>query len=35
MRQAWLYVEGMVADSIWTFDHNFPIDGDPAGSSYE
>ncbi len=35
LREAWLAADKMGADSIWTFDHFFPIDGDPDGSSYE
>lgn len=35
MRQAWIDAEALGADSIWTFDHFFPIDGDPDGSSFE
>jgi len=35
MRAAWQTAEEMGADSIWTFDHFFPIDGDPDGSSFE
>lgn len=35
MREAWSTADRMGVDSIWTFDHFFPIDGDPRGSSFE
>jgi len=35
MRAAWLEADDLGVDSIWTFDHFFPIDGDPDGSSFE
>ena len=35
MREAWIHCDRKGVDSIWTFDHFFPIDGDPDGSSFE
>ena len=35
LREAWRSADQMGADSIWTFDHFFPIDGDLDGSSFE
>ena len=35
MKAAWQYADGAGADSIWTFDHFFPIDGDPEGTAFE
>ena len=35
METAWIYCDREGVDSIWTFDHFFPIDGDPDGSSFE
>lgn len=35
MKTAWLDCDESGVDSIWTFDHFFPIDGDPEGSSFE
>jgi probable F420-dependent oxidoreductase len=32
---AWLRAEEIGADSIWTWDHFFPIDGDPHGRHFE
>ena len=32
---AWRRADDAGADSIWTFDHFFPIDGDPDGSTFE
>jgi probable F420-dependent oxidoreductase len=35
LRAAWRAVDQLGADSIWTWDHFFPIDGDPAGHHFE
>ena len=35
MMAAWQYADEAGADSIWTFDHFFPIDGDPDGTAFE
>lgn len=35
MRAAWTAADLAGADSIWTFDHFFPIAGDLSGSSFE
>lgn len=35
MRDAWLRVEGLGADTLWTWDHLLPLFGDPEGSSFE
>ncbi len=35
MSAAWRYADEAGADSIWTFDHFFPIDGDPEGTAFE
>ena len=35
MEAAWAYCDQEGVDSIWTFDHFFPIDGDLDGSSFE
>lgn len=35
MRAAWAEADRLGADSLWTFDHFYPIDGDPDGSSFE
>ena len=35
MESAWAYCDHEGVDSIWTFDHFFPIDGDLDGSSFE
>ena len=35
MVAAWQYADEAGADSIWTFDHFFPIDGDPEGTAFE
>lgn len=32
---AWQHADAAGADSIWTFDHFFPIDGDPDGATFE
>jgi probable F420-dependent oxidoreductase len=33
--QAWLRADDMGADSIWTWDHFFPLSGDPSGPHFE
>ncbi len=35
MRQRWRDVEAMGADTLWTWDHFFPLTGDPDGLHYE
>jgi probable F420-dependent oxidoreductase len=35
MREAWLAAESMGADVIFTWEHFFPINGDPHGSHFE
>ncbi|CAA9563241.1 MAG: Putative oxidoreductase [uncultured Thermomicrobiales bacterium] len=35
MRQAWLRAETLGVDSLWTWDHFFPLTGDPAGTHFE
>lgn len=35
IRDAWVRCDQIGVDSIWTFDHFFPIDGDPEGSNFE
>ena len=35
MAAAWRHADEAGADSIWTFDHFFPIDGDPEGTAFE
>ena len=35
LRQAWLRSEAMGADSIWLWDHFFPLSGDPEGAHFE
>ncbi len=35
MRDAWAEADSLGADSLWVFDHFYPIDGDPDGSSFE
>ena len=35
MREAWLKVESMGADSLWTWDHFFPLFGDPDSTHFE
>lgn len=35
MMAAWRHADATGADSIWTFDHFFPIDGDPDGTTFE
>src|SRR4051794_39407998 len=33
--QAWLRVDELGADSIWNWDHFFPLSGDPNGPHFE
>ena len=35
LRRAWQGADRMGVDSIWPWDHFFPIFGDPAGASFE
>ena len=35
MRDAWLRVEEMGADTLFTWDHFFPLYGDPDGKHFE
>ncbi len=35
MRDAWRAADSMGADSIWTWDHFFPLYGDPDGPHFE
>jgi len=35
LRRAWRDADEAGVDSIWTWDHFFPISGDPAGPSFE
>ena len=35
MRDAWLRVEEMGADTLFNWDHFFPLTGDPNGKNYE
>lgn len=35
LRSAWRRAEDLGVDSIWIWDHFFPIDGDPAGTHFE
>jgi probable F420-dependent oxidoreductase len=35
LRRAWRAADDAGVDSIWTWDHFFPITGDPAGPSFE
>lgn len=35
LRSAWRAADALGVDSIWTWDHFFPVTGDPAGSSFE
>jgi len=35
MREAWLRVEDMGADALFTWDHFFPLSGDPDGMHFE
>src|SRR5436305_1350873 len=35
LRAAWKAVERLGVDSVWTWDHFFPLGGDPDGSHFE
>lgn len=35
LRSAWRRAEDLGVDSIWIWDHFFPIDGDPCGAHFE
>jgi probable F420-dependent oxidoreductase len=35
IRRGWRTADDLGADSIWTWDHFFPLSGDPEGSSFE
>lgn len=35
MRQAWLEAEALGVDSLWTWDHFFPLSGEPDGPHFE
>ena len=35
MREAWLRAEALGVDSLWTWDHFFPLSGDPEGTHFE
>lgn len=35
LRAAWKRADAMGADSIWTWDHFFPLSGDPEGKHFE
>jgi probable F420-dependent oxidoreductase len=35
MRQRWRDVEALGCDSLWTWDHFFPLSGDPDGTHFE
>lgn len=35
LRSAWRRAEELGVDSIWTWDHFFPLDGDPDGRHFE
>ena len=35
LRQAWKHADDMGVDSIWTWDHFFPLHGDPDGMHFE
>ena len=35
LRRTWQAVDALGVDSIWPWDHFFPIMGDPAGASFE
>lgn len=35
LRRAWRELDGLGVDSIWTWDHFFPLHGDPDGAHYE
>ena len=35
MRQRWREVEALGVDSLWTWDHFYPLSGDPGGTHFE
>jgi probable F420-dependent oxidoreductase len=35
LRGAWKHVDAMGVDSLWTWDHFFPLSGDPDGCHFE
>lgn len=35
LRAAWQQVDAMGVDSLWTWDHFFPLSGDPDGAHFE
>ena len=35
LRQAWQRADAMGVDSVWTWDHFFPLSGDPDGMHFE
>ena len=35
LREAWLRADDLGVDSIWTWDHFFPLYGDPEGTHFE
>ena len=35
LREAWLQVEAMGADTVFNWDHFYPLRGDPDGNSFE
>ncbi len=35
MREAWRRVEELGVDTLWTWDHFFPVSGDPQGPHFE
>ena len=35
MREAWRQIEALGVDTLWTWDHFFPVMGDPAGPHFE
>ena len=35
MREAWRRVEELGVDTLWTWDHFFPVSGDPRGPHFE
>ena len=35
LREAWMTADAMQLDSIWTWDHFYPLFGDPGGNHFE
>ena len=35
LRRMWKDVDGLGVDSLWPWDHFFPLYGDPGGASYD